>query len=107
MSISISLTSLSSLPPTQVYYITCPETTINFAHFPTTPTGREVTFIEQATGRCVENAEEVGTPTYLCKGDGKWYLPSGGCKCKPGFEADVEKQTCNGECERSLACFII
>lgn len=81
----------------QVYYLTCPEVTANFAKFPTTPTGKEVTLIEQATGRCVDNAEEVETPTYLCKGDGKWYLPTGGCKCKPGFEADVEKQTCNGE----------
>ncbi len=59
--------------------------------------GHEVTVIEQATGKCVDNAEEVETPTYLCKGDGKWYLPAGGCKCKAGFEADVEKQTCNGE----------
>ncbi|XP_069702936.1 ephrin type-B receptor 2 isoform X1 [Periplaneta americana] len=84
-----------SLLAIKVYYITCPEVTVNFAHFPTTPTGREVTFIEQATGRCVENAEEVGTPTYLCKGDGKWYLPTGGCKCKAGYEADQEKQTCN------------
>lgn len=84
-----------SLLAIKVYYITCPEVTINFAKFPTTPTGREVTFIEQATGRCVENAEEIETPTYLCKGDGKWYLPTGGCKCKPGFEADTEKQTCN------------
>lgn len=81
----------------QVYYITCPKVTINLAHFPTTPTGREVTFIEQATGKCVDNAEEVETPLYLCKGDGKWYLPTGGCRCKPGFEADLEKQTCNGK----------
>jgi len=70
---------------------------VNFAHFQTTPTGREVTFIEHATGECVENAEVVDTPTYLCKGDGKWYLPSGGCKCKAGYEADSEKQTCNGK----------
>lgn len=84
-----------SLLAIKVYYITCPEVTINFAKFPTTPTGREVTFIEQATGRCVENAEEIDTPTYLCKGDGKWYLPAGGCKCKPGFEADIEKQSCS------------
>uniref|UniRef100_A0A8D8YG78 receptor protein-tyrosine kinase n=1 Tax=Cacopsylla melanoneura TaxID=428564 RepID=A0A8D8YG78_9HEMI len=84
-----------SLLAIKVYYITCPETTINFAHFPATPTAREVTVIEPAKGRCVENAEEIEEPKYLCKGDGKWYLPSGGCKCKPGFEADVEKQTCN------------
>ncbi|KAK7789839.1 hypothetical protein R5R35_011236 [Gryllus longicercus] len=84
-----------SLLAIKVYYITCPEVTVNFAHFPTTPTGREVTFIEQATGKCVDNAEEVEPPTYLCKGDGKWYLPSGGCKCKAGYEADEDKQTCN------------
>ncbi|GLG93686.1 Tyrosine-protein kinase Fer [Gryllus bimaculatus] len=87
-----------SLLAIKVYYITCPEVTVNFAHFPTTPTGREVTFIEQATGKCVDNAEEVEPPTYLCKGDGKWYLPSGGCKCKAGYEADEDKQTCNAVC---------
>ncbi|XP_049805706.1 ephrin type-B receptor 1-B isoform X2 [Schistocerca nitens] len=83
-----------SLLAIKVYYLTCPEVTVNFAHFPTTPTGKEVTFIERATGKCVENSEEVDMPTYLCKGDGKWYLPSGGCKCKAGFEAKVEKQSC-------------
>ncbi|CAB0014611.1 unnamed protein product, partial [Nesidiocoris tenuis] len=87
----------------RVYYLTCPEVTANFAKFPSTPTGKEVTLIEQATGRCVDNAEEVETPTYLCKGDGKWYLPTGGCKCKPGFEADVEKQTCNVTSVHGLA----
>ncbi|XP_046673447.1 ephrin type-B receptor 1-B isoform X1 [Homalodisca vitripennis] len=84
-----------SLLAIKVYYITCPEVTINFAHFPMTPTGREVTLIEQTTGTCVDNAEVIDTPTYLCKGDGKWSLPTGGCKCKAGFEPDFEKQTCN------------
>nr|XP_018902671.1 PREDICTED: ephrin type-B receptor 1-B isoform X4 [Bemisia tabaci] len=85
-----------SLLAIKIYYIMCPEVTINFAHFNATPTGREVTLIEQSTGRCVDNAEVVdGSPTYLCKGDGKWYLPTGGCKCKPGFEPDHAKQTCN------------
>ncbi|XP_068901588.1 ephrin type-B receptor 1-B isoform X8 [Tenebrio molitor] len=85
-----------SLLAIKVYYITCPEITINFAKFPATPTGKEITIIEQATGSCVVNAEVVGaTPTYLCKGDGKWTLPSGGCKCKAGFQPDVEKQSCN------------
>lgn len=82
-----------------MYYIVCPEVVINFANFSATPTARELTQIEHATGKCVDNAEVVGgTPTYLCKGDGKWYLPSGGCKCKAGFEADMEAQTCIGEC---------
>jgi Eph receptor B1 len=90
-----------SLLAIKVYYITCPEITINFAKFPATPTGKEITIIEQATGSCVVNAEVVGaTPTYLCKGDGKWTLPSGGCKCKAGFQPDVEKQSCNGTCRR-------
>lgn len=84
-----------SLLAVKVYYITCPEVTINFAHFPATPTGKEVTLIEQATGTCVDNAVVVDTPTYLCKGDGKWTLPTGGCKCKAGFQPDMDKQTCN------------
>lgn len=90
--------------PLQVYYITCPEVTINFAHFPMTPTGREVTLIEQTTGTCVDNAEVMDTPTYLCKGDGKWSLPTGGCKCKAGFEPDFDKQTCNG---KSLPNYVV
>lgn len=70
--------------------------TINFARFPATPTGKEITIIEQAQGTCVSNAEVVGVPPiYLCKGDGKWTLPSGGCKCKAGFQPDLEKQSCN------------
>nr|CAH7714085.1 unnamed protein product [Callosobruchus chinensis] len=85
-----------SLLAIKIYYIVCPEVTVNFARFPSTPTGKEITIIEQATGTCVSNAEPVdGTPTYLCKGDGKWTLPTGGCKCKAGFQPDMEKQTCN------------
>ncbi|XP_055604845.1 ephrin type-B receptor 5 isoform X6 [Uranotaenia lowii] len=79
----------------KVYYITCPAVTVNFAHFNETPTGREITIIEQQTGICVENAEAYESPTYLCKGDGKWTILSGGCRCKVGYEPDHEKQTCN------------
>lgn len=78
----------------KVYYITCPAVTENFAHFNETPTGREITIIEQQTGVCVKNAEALEPPTYLCKGDGKWTILTGGCKCKVGFEPDHEKQTC-------------
>jgi len=81
----------------KVYYISCPEISVNFAHFPATPTGREVTLIEQTVGTCVANAVKIEQPTFLCKGDGKWYLPSGGCHCKPGYQADVDKQECK-EC---------
>ncbi|CAH1117657.1 unnamed protein product [Phaedon cochleariae] len=85
-----------SLLAIKIYYIVCPEVTVNFARFPSTPTGKEITIIEQANGTCVSNAEVVGTtPSYLCKGDGKWTLSTGGCKCRAGFQPDMEKQTCN------------
>ncbi|PZC86326.1 ephrin type-B receptor 2 [Helicoverpa armigera] len=89
-----------SILAVKVYYITCPEVTVNFARFPATPTGREVTVIEQANGTCVENAETPqgeAPPLYLCKGDGKWTIPTGSCKCRAGFEADLHNQVCN-EC---------
>lgn len=79
----------------KVYYITCPAVTINFAHFNETPTGREQAIIEQQTGICVENAEATEPPTYLCKGDGKWSILTGGCRCKQGFEPNLENTTCN------------
>ena len=86
-----------SLLAIRVYYITCPEVTASFAVFPATPTGRELTSIEQSNGVCVANAVEETPPKYLCKGDGNWYLLGGGCLCKPGYEANTEKQTCNGK----------
>jgi Eph receptor B1 len=85
-----------SLLAIRVYYITCPEVTASFAAFPATPTGRELTSIEQSNGVCVANAVEDAPPKYLCKGDGNWYLQGGGCLCKPGYEANADKQTCNG-----------
>ncbi|XP_037955024.1 ephrin type-B receptor 1-B isoform X2 [Teleopsis dalmanni] len=81
----------------KVYYITCPAVTENFAHFNETPTGREITIIEKQNGTCVENAEPYEPPTYLCKGDGKWTILNGGCRCKVGFEPDNINKTCN-EC---------
>ncbi|KAK5638965.1 hypothetical protein RI129_013260 [Pyrocoelia pectoralis] len=85
-----------SLLAIKVYYITCPEVTINFAKFPATPTGKEITVLEQANGTCMNNSEVVHSPpTYQCKGDGKWTIPSGGCKCKAGFQPDFDKQICN------------
>ncbi|XP_059609674.1 ephrin type-B receptor 1-B isoform X4 [Phlebotomus argentipes] len=84
-----------SILAVKVYYITCPTVTINFAHFNETPTGREVTIIEQQMGSCVANAETTEPPTYLCKGDGKWTILTGGCRCRVGYEPDYERQVCN------------
>ncbi|ALC48140.1 Eph [Drosophila busckii] len=81
----------------KVYYITCPAVTENFAHFNETPTGREITIIEKQNGTCVENAEPYEPPTYLCKGDGKWTILSGGCRCKVGFEPNDNSKICD-EC---------
>uniref|UniRef100_A0A1I8P4B2 receptor protein-tyrosine kinase n=1 Tax=Stomoxys calcitrans TaxID=35570 RepID=A0A1I8P4B2_STOCA len=81
----------------KVYYITCPAVTENFAHFNETPTGREITIIEKQNGTCVDNAEPYEQPTYLCKGDGKWTILTGGCRCKGGYEPDYANKTCN-EC---------
>ncbi|XP_044316486.1 ephrin type-B receptor 1-B isoform X4 [Drosophila rhopaloa] len=81
----------------KVYYITCPAVTENLAHFNETPTGREITIIEKQNGTCVENAEPYEAPTYLCKGDGKWTILTGGCRCKAGFEPNDLNKTCT-EC---------
>ncbi|XP_043069464.1 ephrin type-B receptor 1-B isoform X3 [Drosophila bipectinata] len=81
----------------KVYYITCPAVTENLAHFNETPTGREITIIEKQNGTCVENAEPYEPPTYLCKGDGKWTILTGGCRCRGGYEPNVLNNTCT-EC---------
>lgn len=86
-----------TLPSLQVFYMTCTEITKRFAHFPTTPTGAEVTSIEQATGVCVAHAREDGPLTYLCTGDGQWSLMSGSCACIPGYQANQQKESCEGE----------
>ncbi|XP_022243643.1 ephrin type-A receptor 4-like isoform X1 [Limulus polyphemus] len=79
----------------KVYYMTCPNITLNLAFFPDSPTGREVTEIVEVEGQCVINSEVVDPPKLLCKGDGNWTLPSGGCKCKAGYEfRDQSCQVC-------------
>lgn len=88
----------------KVYYITCPAVTENFAHFNETPTGREITIIEKQNGTCVENAEPYEAPTYLCKGDGKWTILTGGCRCKVGYEPNDVNNTCTGRFIINNAC---
>lgn len=91
----------------KVYYITCPAVTENFAHFDETPTGREITIIEKQNGTCVENAEPYEPPTYLCKGDGKWTILSGGCHCKVGFEPNYVNNTCTGKHILKYICRVV
>lgn len=75
-----------SLMAIKIFYVACPNITTNFAHFSSTPTGKELTAIVPAEGSCVPNAVEIEKPRLLCKGDGNWTLPSGGCECMPGYE---------------------
>lgn len=66
----------------------CPNVTTSLAHFPETPTASEVTAIVATEGQCVANSRVAqAPPRMLCKGDGNWTLPSGGCACLPGFRA--------------------
>jgi len=75
-----------SLLAIKIYYVSCPNVTLNFARFQQTPTDIELTGIVPTRGSCVENAVEIDSPRLLCQADGNWTLPSGGCKCMAGYE---------------------
>lgn len=87
-----------SLISIKIYHVVCPSVVSKFALFPETPTGAELTAIVPAQGQCVPNAVVVEPPRLLCKGDGNWTLPSGGCKCMPGYEPIG--QSCKGQSSR-------
>ena len=78
----------------KVYYLTCPEITVGFAHYPETATGAEVSSIEKVLGKCTDHSVAVSQPSYLCKGDGSWIYNTGQCACMAGYEADEASQTC-------------
>lgn len=79
----------------KVYYIACSSVTLNFAQFPETATGLEVTSVVQRRGRCVPNAIEDEEPSYLCTSAGTWGWLMGGCQCLRGNEPYQ-----NTECRR-------
>ncbi len=81
----------------RIYYVLCEATTVSLAVFPNTTAGPELTSIVQEEGRCVPHAAIEHRPSYLCKADGSWYYPSGGCKCMPGYEPQSD-QKCTGKC---------
>ncbi|XP_041378210.1 ephrin type-B receptor 1-B-like isoform X2 [Gigantopelta aegis] len=79
----------------KIYYITCPNVTVNFAFFPETPTGDTDYSLVDQRGQCVENAVEMEAPTHLCRSDGTWYAkPKGRCECMMGYEGNLEKTEC-------------
>lgn len=87
----------TTLIAVRVYYIICPSTVANLAVFPDTSTGPEMTAVVQRTGVCVENAVVEHVPSFLCKGDGSWYFPTGNCRCAAGHEPREQQQRCVGE----------
>lgn len=95
MQILNNLGACISLLAIKIYYVSCPNVTLNFARFPETPTDIELTGIVPTRGVCVENAVEIDSPRLLCQADGNWTLPSGGCKCMAGYEPIG--QTCQGK----------
>nr|UZQ18783.1 Eph receptor tyrosine kinase [Doryteuthis pealeii] len=70
----------------RIYYVTCPNITINYAFFMETPTGDRPSSLVQKQGECVPNAAEETKPTYLCRSDGTWDIVFGGCKCLQGHQ---------------------
>ena len=86
----------ATLISVKVYYIICPQVTVNFATFPNTSAGKEEADIVQRQGSCVPNAVMGSKPRYLCSALGKWSFLEGHCICEPGYEPESDK-ACNGE----------
>ena len=83
--------SCLSLVAIKIYYVTCPNITINYAVFPETATGKDHTSSVQQTGTCVPNSSEHSQPIYRCMSDGSWDIALGGCHCHPGYEGQDER----------------
>lgn len=75
----------------RVYYVVCPSVVVNYAVFPRTTAGLELTSIVQSDGSCVEHSAIEQQPSYLCQADGNWYYPTGGCQCMPGYQPGLNR----------------
>lgn len=82
----------------RVYYVTCPEITLNFAFFKEVPAGSLQQTVEEYAGTCIPNSVEKTQPTHLCQTTGQWYRESKGeCVCMPGYQGNAEKTLCTGK----------
>uniref|UniRef100_A0A8C4X1Y2 receptor protein-tyrosine kinase n=1 Tax=Eptatretus burgeri TaxID=7764 RepID=A0A8C4X1Y2_EPTBU len=87
--------SCMSLIAVRVFYRKCLATVDNFATFPETMAGAEMTSLVVAHGACVENAEEKDMPIKLyCTGDGEWLVPIGSCMCRAGYAPEGGDVAC-------------
>ncbi|XP_030648206.1 ephrin type-B receptor 4a isoform X2 [Chanos chanos] len=83
----------------RVFFKKCPALTRSLSVFPETIPR---SLVQEAQGRCVENAEQLGTkprpPKMFCGEDGQWVdQPTTTCSCLPGHEpsdGDLRCQAC-------------
>lgn len=84
-----------SLISMKVYHISCPSLHTNFAHFNSTPTGKDLTSLVSVEGQCVANSLQIEQPKMFCTSDGRWNsMSSGLCKCLAGFEPSQNNTKC-------------
>jgi len=88
----------TTLISVRIYYIACPSIIVNYAVFPDTPAGPDMTSIVQQDGVCLSHATVEQPPSYLCKADGNWYYATGRCQCTPGYQPDAASSQCVGRC---------
>lgn len=74
----------------RVYYMKCPELTVNQTSFGVTLAGSD-----WIRGECVDGAEEVSTPKIKCESNGHWGAMQGFCVCGAGYQ--TEGNTCKGQ----------
>lgn len=74
----------------RVFYMKCPELTMNQTRFGAVSAGSEL-----ITGQCVDGAEEVSTPKIVCKSNGEWSEMQGFCVCGAGYQ--TEGNICKGQ----------
>lgn len=74
-----------SIISVKVYYIKCPNITMNYAFFLETPTGSSPQALEEREGVCVAHSQLESKATLLCQSNGEWYISSGNCQCIAGY----------------------
>ncbi|XP_026851315.2 ephrin type-B receptor 4a isoform X1 [Electrophorus electricus] len=80
----------------RVFFKKCPALTRSLSTFPETVPR---SLVQEAVGRCVENAAQPGPrsrpPKMFCGEDGQWVeQPSTTCTCLPGYEASQGELEC-------------
>ncbi|KAF5907130.1 tyrosine-protein kinase receptor TYRO3-like [Clarias magur] len=67
----------------RVFYLKCPELTVNQTIFGEASAGSE-----WISGRCVDGAEAMSTPQIECESNGQWGVMQGLCICGAGYQTE-------------------